>query len=74
MYCYYNVSKACEELGKDIVNACYWASDTIEEQAYGAVKTLVEVYNKQLKKLISQKVAEAEKVVNAMPEDSPKKN
>ncbi|MCI5711758.1 MAG: hypothetical protein MR324_01265 [Lachnospiraceae bacterium] len=55
-YCYMNIYEACVELGKDILNACEWAKDDIEERAVGIVEALVEEYNKELKQSIQSKL------------------
>ena len=61
-YCYRNVYKACMELAKDLLNACGWAHDDLERSATQNAGWLVEVYNKELNKVITEKIKQIDNV------------
>ncbi|MBQ9765838.1 MAG: hypothetical protein IJW18_06550 [Lachnospiraceae bacterium] len=56
MYCYKDIRGAFEELAKDILNACGYARNDVEERALSKVQWLVDVYNKELRALIDEKL------------------
>lgn len=59
-YCYRGVENAIEEAISDLRRACDYASDSIERNALDAVQWLVSVYNKELKKVLDEKIAQIE--------------
>jgi hypothetical protein len=61
-YCYRNMRAAFQELEKDLLNACDYAEDSIEECTLNHIKWLVEVYNKDLRDLIDKKVKQIEQI------------
>lgn len=62
-YCYKNLRSAFQELANDLLSACGWASDSIENHALDGVKWLVEQYNKELKSVIANKIKQIESVM-----------
>lgn len=66
MYCYRNMREAFKELGRDIIDACYYARDGIEESAFDCIKWLIEQYNKKLKEVLKAKITQAEQVIDKM--------
>ena len=60
-YCYQNIRAAFQELAKDLLTSCGYASDRIEKQAKDAVEWLVKLYNDELKKVIADKINQIEK-------------
>lgn len=62
-YCYRDIYKAFMELSKDLLNACGWAHDDLENCATRHAEWLVEVYNRELGKVISEKINQIEKVM-----------
>lgn len=62
-YCYQNLRGAFQELANDILTSCGYASEKIERQAKDAVEWLIKIYNDELKKVIDDKVSQAEKCI-----------
>lgn len=54
-YCYRDLYKAFDELAKDLLNACGWASNSLENAALGHAEWLVKIYNEKLEKVLSEK-------------------
>lgn len=63
MYCYGNLREAFTELGKDILNACYYADESIMHQAVESTQYLVNDYNERLKKFLAEKIKLAEQAI-----------
>ena len=61
-YCYRDIYKAFIELAKDLLNACGWSHDDLERSATGFANCLVAVYNKELDKVITEKIKQIENV------------
>lgn len=61
-YCYKNIYDACRELAKDLLNACEWAHDDLEDAALRHTDWLVKVYNERLLDCIKKKVQMVEKI------------
>ena len=61
-YCYKNINRAFSELAKDLLNSCGWAHDSLERSATGHAQCLVEVYNKELNKVITEKIKQIENI------------
>ena len=61
-YCYRNIRKAFMELAKDLLNACGWAHNDLEYCATGHAEWLVEVYNRELNKVVTEKIKQIENV------------
>lgn len=66
MYCYRNVGKAFESLGKDLLSACYYARSSLEDRAYEFIESFVKEYNKKLKEVLKNKIQIAERAINNM--------
>jgi hypothetical protein len=65
-YCYCHMNQAFKNLADDILDACYYADDDIQERAFEIITTLVKEYNKELESFIDNKVHIAENVINKM--------
>lgn len=52
----YEANEACRELEKDLGNALGWAKMEIEERALSHVSYLVDMYNKELDNLLTNKI------------------
>lgn len=59
-YCYRDIYKAFRELAQDLLNACGWAHDDLESCATRHAEWLVEVYNRELDKVIKEKIQQIE--------------
>ena len=59
-YCYKNINRAFSELAKDLLNSCGWAHESLERSATGHAQWLVEVYNRELNKVITEKIKQIE--------------
>lgn len=59
-YCYRNINSAFNELAKDLLNSCGWAHDDLERSATRHAQWLVEVYNRELNKVITEKIKQIE--------------
>lgn len=66
-YCYRNVHKAFLELKKDLLKACGYADDKIEERALKIVNALIDEYNKQLQSALASKLAYLNSKVDKIP-------
>lgn len=69
-YCYKNMSKAFQELAKDLLNAIDFKDDVIEDRALEIIKVLVDEYNKLLVDIISEKIIYLEDKIQFLPSDS----
>lgn len=61
-YCYRDIYKAFRELAKDLLNACGWAHDDLEDAALRHADWLVRVYNERLMDCINQKIKMVEQI------------
>ena len=62
-YYYYDLREAFDSLAEDLVRACYFAKDDIINRAIDVVGWLVNPYNEKLKKLLDERAALAESIV-----------
>lgn len=62
-YCYRNLREAFKELANDILTACGYAHERMEDQAIQSSSWLVKKYNEMLQKVIDEKINQVEKVI-----------
>lgn len=62
-YCFDNMDKAFKELAKDIKQACSFAKSDFERIAISKVESLVNKYNKELEKVLKEKVQMVENIL-----------
>lgn len=57
-YCYSNVYEVNRKFAQEILNSCHYADEALSEQALEIIKNLVNRYNEKLLKLIEEKLAQ----------------
>jgi len=62
-YCYNNLSSVFKEIENDIRSACKSARSEINNYTYGIVKSVLEAYNKDLKKELCEKAQKLKELI-----------
>ena len=69
MYCYRNLRNAFMELSKDLINACGYASSSIENKTLESVTWLVNKYNEEVQHFIDEKIRQIIGNINGLSID-----
>ena len=65
-YCYSNMREAFQELARDILSACHYRDDEIEERAIDLLKGIIDVYNQKLKNVLAPKISYMKKMAGQL--------